>query len=994
MKTRTALLLGLVLLATAAIAMETQVSPDPLTLFRGPDGRLTIPGGALTPQLQHLLFQGNDLQPYYDLTFMIPEPSSHPTARLVPFSFQTPNLNVYVHSRGLETAGLSSKLREWFPPVDWHEVGAELLGTARSGIGWLFDRFTVNARGDTLSVDSTTVTLVDPPAVACTTSQVATAGDNGVLVMLSDRDSVGPGGPVSYATVTYGSVSLSLIAGTASSGTGFVRAEMWFYQGVLPAGTQTMTATLSAGTAKQICATVLLRGVSSITPTAGGTSNSMTSVDPTIPISPAGGEIAFAVLAIRLNTPPTAVNGAGATATDLYGVTTTRCTGSNFNLCGAGASMPSPGTDITWTDGNNTEWVVSAVRVLPAPNCNVAGGNCYRIGAGGAWNAGANWSNSLGGGACGCTPAPLSNAFFNATPTGTTSLAAPTTIASIDMTGFTGTLDTTASNYPLTINGPFNVQGTFNARSSTVIVAGVAGNVNILTATSAINLGASTWTVAGTWTNASTSAGWIPGTGTVTFTSATGGTMTFAGVNLSGAEFNNITFNSSAGTPQTFTMATRGLRWAGTLNISEVTSTTILVTANLGLTGGALNVGNGGILTANASAITVTGVTMTGGTSGTITLTTASLTDSGNWDTSGAGSAFTKGTSTVTMSGVSNIAILNAANNFNNLTISAAGTVTQTGLLDVSGTLTVNAGAILASGTFALTIAALAANMAGGISGGAAGAKTISGNVSIAASGFLAFGAATWTFNGSWTNSSTSGLWSAGAGTVVFNSAISRVMTFGNLGVAEFNNVQFSPTAAATFTMATNGLRWAATLTLNNNATLSTINLGLTGTGGNLTVNNGATLTAGTSTVNVGNVTMTGGTSGVITTSGSWTVTGNWDTSGAGSAFTATSSTVTMSGPAQTVRILNAANGFGALTINGTITAASAITTAGLVTVSGTFDTTATNYSLTVGGGITVSGGTGILRTNASTVSAAANVTVNNAAGYITSAGGGSWTVS
>src|SRR3989440_3867191 len=184
------------------------------------------------------------------------------------------------------------------------------------------------------------------------------------------------------------------------------------------------------------------------------------------------------------------------------------------------------------------------------------------------------------------------------------------------------------------------------------------------------------------------------------------------------------------------------------------------------------------------------------------------------------------------MSGVSNIAILNAANNFNNLTVSAAGTVTQAGLVDVSGTLTVNAGAVLASSTFALTVAALGANMAGGITSGAAGAKSISGNISIAATGFFSFGAVTWTFNGAWTNSSTSGSWSAGTGTVTFNSAVSRIMTFANLGVAEFNNVQFSPTAAATFTMATNGLRWAASLTLNNNATLATSNLALTGTGG------------------------------------------------------------------------------------------------------------------------------------------------------------------
>src|SRR5437867_5463824 len=119
-------------------------------------------------------------------------------------------------------------------------------------------------------------------------------------------------------------------------------------------------------------------------------------------------------------------------------------------------------------------------------------------------------------------------------------------------------------------------------------------------------------------------------------------------------------------------------------------------------------------------------------------------------------------------------------------------------------------------------------------------------NDSITSKVYIRFGAATWKFGGSWTNSTTSGSWSAGTGTVVFNSGSSRTMTFANLGVSEFNNVQFSPTAAATFTMVTNGLRWGGTLTLNNNATLSTGNLALTGPGGNLTVNNGATLTAGT----------------------------------------------------------------------------------------------------------------------------------------------------
>src|SRR5207249_822010 len=135
----------------------------------------------------------------------------------------------------------------------------------RDGVGWFFDLFTMNAKADALTVDSTTVALVDPAAASCTTSQSAAAGDNAVLVMLSNR------GPTAYTSVTYGSASLSLIPGTATSGTGIVRTEMWFYQGVIPGGAQTMTATLVSGTAKQVCATVLLGGVWATTPTGGGT---------------------------------------------------------------------------------------------------------------------------------------------------------------------------------------------------------------------------------------------------------------------------------------------------------------------------------------------------------------------------------------------------------------------------------------------------------------------------------------------------------------------------------------------------------------------------------------------------------------------------------------------------------------------------------------------------------------------------------------------------
>src|SRR5947199_20494 len=851
MNAGTALLLAFVILATGALVVASQSTSDPLAQFRTPDGGLKIPGRALTPELQQLLFHGNNLQPYTNVTYVLPLRSLYPTERLVSISFAVPNLNVFVHpSQPPESWGsaIDHVLRMWFPPVDWHEVGIGIRDSVREGIGWFFDLFTMNAKADALSVDSTTVALVDPAAATCTTSQTAAAGDNAVLVMLSNR------GPTAYASVTYGSASLSLIPGTATSGTGIVRTEMWFYQGAIPGGTQTMTATLVSGTAKQVCGTGLLGGVWATTPTAGGTTAAGTAPNPAISICPASaGELAFAVLGIRGTTAPTAVTGTGATATSLYGIAPTQCAAAPNTFCGAGADMPFPGTAITWTDGNATDWVISAVRVLPTPNCGVASGNCYRIGAGGTWATGANWSNTSGGAACSCTPVATNDVIFNATPTGTTTLAAATTIASIDMTGFTGTLDTTASNWALTINGPFAIQGTFQARSSTI---SVTGDVDVLTAGTIVNLGASSWTVNGLWTNLSTSASWAAGTSTVTIRDAASGTLTFATLAGGTNEFNNLTLDASVTPSITYTMAVNALRMGATLTVRNstggATGPTILTTSNLGVTAGSLAVATFGSLTANGSALVVNGNVTVSAANGYVVMGSSTWTVTGTWTNASTSASWTPGTGTVTFTSATGGTMTFAGTNlpgneFNNISfISSAGTVTQAGLVDVSGTLTVNAGSVLASSTFTLTVATLAANMAGGITAGAAGTKTITGNVSIAASGYFGFGAATWNFGGSWTNATTSGSWSVGTGTVVFNSGSSRTMTFANLGVSEFNNVQFSPTAAATFTMATNGLRWGGTLTLNNNATLSTANLALTAPAGNLTVSNGATRTAGT----------------------------------------------------------------------------------------------------------------------------------------------------
>src|SRR6266571_6052318 len=523
--------------------------------------------------------------------------------------------------------------------------------------------------------------------------------------MLSNR------GPTAYTSVMYGSVSLSLIPGTASSGTGFVRTEMWFYQGVIPGGAQTMTATLVSGTAKHVCATVLLGGVWATTPTAGGTTASGTSTNPNISISPASaGELAFAVLAIRGTTAPTAVTGTGATATSLYGITPTQCAAGGSSLCGAGADMPFPGTAITWTDGNNTDWVVAAVRVLPFPNCGAATGNCYRIGAGGTWATGGNWSNTSGGAACGCTPVATNIAIFNANPTGTTTLAAATTIASIDMTNFTGTLDTTASNWALTVNGPFAIQGTFQARGSTITAT---GDVDVLTAATIVNLGASTWTVNGLWTNLSTSASWTAGTSTVTIRDAASGTLTFAALAGGTNEFNNLTLDASVTTSITYTMGTNPLRMGATLTIRNstggATGSTILTTSasNLGITAGGLTITTFGSLIANASAVAINGNANVSAANGYVVMGSSTWSVTGTWTNASTSASWSPGTGTVTFTSATG----------GTMTISDGSSTTALATANLGltgGALTVGNGGVLTAN--ASTIAVSSVTMTGGTS--------------------------------------------------------------------------------------------------------------------------------------------------------------------------------------------------------------------------------------------------------------------------------------
>src|SRR5437899_21019 len=265
----------------------------------------------------------------------------------------------------------------------------------------------------------------------------------------------------------------------------------------------------------------------------------------------------------------------------------------------------------------------------------------------------------------------------------------------------------------LTANAGLTMSG--GALTSTSGGVSITGNVSIAAA-SYIVFGSETWTVSGSWTDNSTSASWSIGTATVAFNASSAQTMTFAALPGNAPEFYNVTFNSGASTV-TFTMTTNALAWSGILTVQGGGGATTLATSNLGLTGGAIVVGNAGVLAANGSSTsTFTNVTMTGAVSGTITLT-GTWTVSGSWDSTGAGSVLNSGTSTVTFTGTSQTISLAAGQTFYNLTI--GGTVSVNSSVAAAATLTVNNGAVLTKTGQSIAFNTLTQNGSGSIVDGA-----------------------------------------------------------------------------------------------------------------------------------------------------------------------------------------------------------------------------------------------------------------------------------
>ncbi len=532
------------------------------------------------------------------------------------------------------------------------------------------------------------------------------------------------------------------------------------------------------------------------------------------------------------------------------------------------------------------------------------------------WNTVNCWSRSSGGASGASVPTASNDCFFDANSgAGTMTLDVNANCGSLNTTGFTGTIALATFNLQilndngksgsvshaagvitignsvasgLVIDATLTISGSASIQCGTNTCKGViSGNALISSATAFIDFGLlGSWAFKGTYNNSSTSASWDAGTDLIDFTSLTGGTMTFAGANLAEDEFFDIEFFSDAVTGQTFTMATRGLRWGGTLFINDSSGTTTLATSDLSLTGGNLSVGNLGILTANATTATLVDVTMTGGVSGTITLTTGAWTPSGNWNTSGLGSTYTQGTGIVTMSGTSKtINMLSTDNDFDDLTIS--GTITLASAIDITNALTISGGTF-AKSTFAITATDL--TMSGGDLTSTSGNVTISGAVNIsAAASAIDFGSEQWTQTGTgcWTNASTdAGTWDSGTGKIVFNTSASCTFTFAgaNLGENEFNNVDFlsAGPGPVIFTMATRALQIAGALLVDDSdGSTQLATAGLAITAGSLQVNRGGSIVAGASIVTINGAieigpTVVADTYITSTAAGAWTGSGAW----------------------------------------------------------------------------------------------------------------------
>jgi len=176
----------------------------------------------------------------------------------------------------------------------------------------------------------------------------------------------------------------------------------------------------------------------------------------------------------------------------------------------------------------------------------------------------------------------------------------------------------------------------------------------------------------------------------------------------------------------------------GGLTVTIDISNAVASALQIGFNGA--NHGNGTVSFNSGSSLTVSGTVTFAcacADNGTVTMTNGGTFTCGSWAIGHTGNTFTPGTGTVIFTSTGTLPNEAALNTFNNLEVNS-GTLTLGVACTVNTTLTVNSGAILATGGFAISAAAVTLNNAGG-GGGATisgtGTVTLGGNVTVSYTG-------------------------------------------------------------------------------------------------------------------------------------------------------------------------------------------------------------------------------------------------------------------